>query len=675
MNIQNVIRHFAVLLVAFPFLLHADKEWANTGTDFTDGASWVEGTAPGNERALFRQEAVTQPYLPESKTISALIFADSQNHATGNDVTPITEASGGYVFTAAPGAVLTLNNTGENEYGACFVQATTGTNIISVPLHLPSGSKHFKIIGTGRVVFDKPISSGTDTVRIWLNQAADTVFTLGADNSAFTGRLSKRNHGTLELAHTHALAGITTLEFSKHGSGTTTSCMTNSSGGQLVFNNNPTLMLNGGDGFVFADDFPLDFGTGIILLTDSNNGRDCPIKIQAPCVTVNGAFQTNGTHGVIVDRDSHGTLKITGPSDYYGMTRVREGVLLLNHADALSTNSSLRLQGHTNNKTYAGGILGLGEYGDFTLPLGTGAGQFHSDSTGGFNGNMGFAAYGADRRVNIGGDYQTVCVNSNSFAVSGVIIFGAYDADATLIFENPLELNTSGNNNVRNIYAYKGFADVAGRLTAVVSKGGIEKRGNGTLELAANNTYANETKIHDGCLLVTGSTHGSSTVNVGQNNVDNTGVVLGGTGLVGGVVNVYTNATINPGTAYGIAGTLTVTNNLTFSNDARFQLDIEPEAADCLAFACTVKKTLKFNGTLYVDVNLHEDAPQRGSAVLIDWTDAVNPTVTFNGGSFNPEDFVLVSDNDKLKGDFVVEGTTLVLNYRVVFPGTMVLFR
>src|SRR6266566_7869809 len=42
-------------------ILAVDQTWANTGTDFNAGPSWVSGTAPGaTDRAIFSGAEVTQ---------------------------------------------------------------------------------------------------------------------------------------------------------------------------------------------------------------------------------------------------------------------------------------------------------------------------------------------------------------------------------------------------------------------------------------------------------------------------------------------------------------------------------------------------------------------------------------------------------------------------------------
>ncbi len=93
-------------------------------------------------------------------------------------------------------------------------------------------------------------------------------------------------------------------------------------------------------------------------------------------------------------------------NDYSGITTITGGVLRLNSVFALpgglSGTASFGSNLTFNGSGGGGGVLGLG-FDDFRRPLG-----------GGFNGvqwtgNGGFAAYGADRNVNMGGEGSNSC--------------------------------------------------------------------------------------------------------------------------------------------------------------------------------------------------------------------------------------------------------------------------
>ena len=113
------------------------------------------------------------------------------------------------------------------------------------------------------------------------------------------------------------------------------------------------------------------------------------------------------------------------------------------------------------------------------------------------------------------------------------------------------------------------------RIDAVISNGSLTKNGGGVLLLTGANTYAGDTTVVAGTLLVNGSQPGSDVVPFGG--------VLGGTGTVGKVTGGI--ATIAPGTS---PGTLT-TNDLTTSGVYQVELN-GPAAGE--------SDQLKVNGTV-----------------------------------------------------------------------------
>ncbi len=257
-----------------------------------------------------------------------------------------------------------------------------------------------------------------------------------------------------------------------------------------------------------------------------------------------------------------GTQQLGGTNTYTGETIVSDGVLRYNAASAVAP---ARITVH------GGGVIGIGAdlngatADDFTRALGTSTGQVRlTTDSGAGNASAGFAAYGADRTVNLGGSATPTTLTWNSTnnflrttstALSNsTFILSAPDADATLIFRNPILLN----GQQRPVDVRDGSADVDAELAGALGGGGLTKLGAGTLELSAANTYSGQTQVHEGRLLVTGSLVSSSTVVVAA------GATLGGTGVIHGPVN-SSGGTIAPGLS---SGTLTINNALTLDDDS-----------------------------------------------------------------------------------------------------------
>lgn len=199
----------------------------------------------------------------------------------------------------------------------------------------------------------------------------------------------------------------------------------------------------------------------------------------------------------ILTKQGAGTLTLSGTNTYTGTTTVTGGVLLLDNATALP--GGLGGSGGTSNLTLNGGVVGLTTAsGNIQRSLGTGATNLRWSASGGF------AAYGGDRTVNIGGSNATLQWNATNFVPAGsALILGATNADATITFANRLNF-ANGN---RTIQVNNGSAAVDAILNQEVGvsggqNGGLVKTGAGTLALTNNsaNSYTGATAVNAGTL-------------------------------------------------------------------------------------------------------------------------------------------------------------------------------
>ncbi|MCU0785573.1 MAG: autotransporter-associated beta strand repeat-containing protein [Verrucomicrobia bacterium] len=120
-----------------------------------------------------------------------------------------------------------------------------------------------------------------------------------------------------------------------------------------------------------------------------------------------------------------------------------------------------------------------------------------------------------------------------------------------------------------------------GTLIPLTGALGLTKQGAGKLTLAAANTYTGPTIISAGTLLVNGSLAASSAVTVATN------ATLGGNGTVGGAVTNNAGGTLSPGTSIG---TLTLSSNLTLNAGSTntFEVDGSTPANDVVVLGGTV---------------------------------------------------------------------------------------
>jgi fibronectin-binding autotransporter adhesin len=198
---------------------------------------------------------------------------------------------------------------------------------------------------------------------------------------------------------------------------------------------------------------------------------------------------------------SFGTLILSGSgSNGTGSTDIA-GVLSIRGTVSLGT----------GNLLFSTGILELGN-GNFTRALGVAANQVNMSNS------SGFAAYGADRVVNLGGSGATVTWASGSFltAANAVFYLGDQTADHTVDFQNGINLN----GGTRSFQTLRGVGSVPeAKLSGVISGTGASNfsldavtgyaAGNVILSNGSN-SYAGTTTINAGNLLLTANATGTA---------------------------------------------------------------------------------------------------------------------------------------------------------------------
>lgn len=224
--------------------------------------------------------------------------------------------------------------------------------------------------------------------------------------------------------------------------------------------------------------------------------------------------------GGSLNKTGAGTLSLTKASFYTGTTSVNAGVLLLDDNSALP--GGIAATGGTSALVLNGGVLGLGS-GDFTRKEGGGSDEFEWANDGGF------AAYGADRTVNVG------TLSWGAIGSSNTLILGADGSDSTLIWTSTISFAGSS----RTVQVNDGSAAIDARFSGQLTGGGssgITKTGAGTLEFSSvSNAYAGATIVSAG------------TLSLGASNVlpDTTDVSIGAATLEVGAAVTETASTLD----------------------------------------------------------------------------------------------------------------------------------
>lgn len=319
-------------------------------------------------------------------------------------------------------------------------------------------------------------------------------------------------------------------------------------------------------------DATLDFQNPLSLSFSSETIQvdDGPAAVEAKLSGV-----LSGTGGLI--KDNKGTLQLTAANIYTGETQIRNGVLRLSNPLALP--GGCGVTGGTSHLNFYGGVLELAA-GDFFRGPGSGPNQVNFTALDG-----GFAAVGANRVVNLGGN-STPLIWGNNFS-PWTFVLGSPNADATLDFQNPLEVGPYA--AIPIIRVDNGSAAIDGKLSGVLSgTRPLTKTGDGTLQLTSVNTFSGTISVNAGKLLVDGSlTNAPITVE--------SGAILGGAGTVGQVI-VNSGGHLAPGDSVGV---LSLTGDLSLASGAALQFDLAtPGASDLISMPSSI---LALNGQQFSD--------------------------------------------------------------------------
>jgi len=329
------------------------------------------------------------------------------------------------------------------------------------------------------------------------------------------------NAGRLNIGDAGAI-GTGTLTF---GGGT----LDNSSGGALTLSTNNNMVFATNGSLQFFGSSALNLGTGTILMNTGASAAMPTIAVYSSTLTFGGNMFVTGSGGGGFTKIGVGTLALSGSNNFAspitginsgsngvsGVVTVQSGVLLLQSNYALS--GGIGATGGSANLALDGGVVGLGA-GNFSRTIGTGTSDFQISANGG-----GFAAYGANRQVDVGGGGvgSTVTWGGTGWNDSAILMLSSAGSDATVEMVNSINLSAAAGTKDRIVRVENGSAKVDARLSGVLANGSatvanVIKAGAGTLELTNVNTYNGSTYVAAGTLMIggAGSINSSSSVSV-----------------------------------------------------------------------------------------------------------------------------------------------------------------
>jgi hypothetical protein len=364
--------------------------------------------------------------------------------------------------------------------------------------------------------------------------------------------------------------------------------------------------------------------TGAGSVQGQNGNQELIINTFQGTLTLDMAVTTGNGNGSAfgsgLTKTGLGTLVLTKASTHTAATYVNQGILRLRHAGALAST--------TTGATFVqnGAALEL----DNNITVGAEALTITGNGSGSNTGAL-----------------RNVASNTSSYA--GAVTIGNGGARINSDASGALTLTggivTSQFNNV----TIGGAGNTAVSTVAISGAGGLVKDGLGTTTLSATNTYTGTTTVSDGTLLVnntTGSGTGTNTVSVVS------GATLGGTGTIGGVVNV--SGVLSPGASIQTLGTGT----LSFANGSTLFHELNSGVAASLGSdLLIVTGDLNLAGT--VGLSLSDLALTNVEFIENNVFSLINYTGAWNGGLFtyqgnelaNNEEFTFGLNNWRIRYD------------------------
>jgi len=391
---------------------------------------------------------------------ATLQFSSVNNLGTG----PLRFGGGNSTLRWAAGNTDDVSGLGINMAGSSTFD-TNGNNV-TLASTLSGGGWLYKV-GTGSLT----INSAPSLVKafIWngtLRLSGDNALPSNVDITV--GNTIDNGSSTLDL-NGHDLT-VGALELGVYYSGRLSTNTVTTGLGTLTLGGNVTYAIQG-DPYDYYDPgtatiagkLNLGASTRTFNIADSYN----------TALELNVTADVSGAGGII--KTGAGEMALGGTNTYSGNTIISDGTLRAN------------LPG-TTNLQINGGVFEIAA--DRSFVYGTGAGQIQWTGGGG-----GFSAYGGNRLVDIkdtgGTSINLVWGGSNFVANGSSLILSSLASDSTVTLANNIDLGGA----VQTVVVNGGTAAINAELGGIISNGGLNITGGGTLKLTGANTFSGGTTI------------------------------------------------------------------------------------------------------------------------------------------------------------------------------------
>jgi len=435
---------------------------ANTGTELNISAN-ISGTGAGitvsgtGVLALSGSNTYTGTTNINGATLQ---FTSVNNLGTG----PVRFGGGNSTLRWAAGNTDDVSGLGINMAGSSTFD-TNGNNV-TLASTLSGGGWLYKV-GTGSLT----INSAPSLVKAFIRNGT---LRLSGDNAlpsfvdVTVGNTIDNGSSTLDL-NGHDLT-VGALELGVYYSGRLSTNTVTTGLGTLTLGGNVTYAIEG-DPYEYYDPgtatiagkLNLGASTRTFNIADSYN----------TALELNVTADVSGAGGI--NKTGLGVMALSGTNTYSGNTIITDGTL------------RAILPG-TTNLQMNGGVFEIAA--DRSFVYGTGAGQIQWTGGGG-----GFSAYGGNRVVDIkdtGGTSINLVWGGGNFVANGSnLILSSLASDSTVTLANNIDLGGA----VQTVVVNGGTAAINAELSGIISNGGLNITGGGTLKLSGTNTYSGGTTI------------------------------------------------------------------------------------------------------------------------------------------------------------------------------------
>jgi fibronectin-binding autotransporter adhesin len=551
-----------------------DATWVlNAGSDWTTAANWTPATVPTGT-ATFGASNTTSIIFPGTAAVNvATLDFNAGAPAYSFELTPqasVNITGSGIVNDSSNQPTFTIDPN-------AFFQFSAGT----------AGNASITINSVGGIVeFEDGSTAGSARIA---NSGGLVIF----DNSGAGNAIITTNSGGITLFFDASTGGQARFITNTGGvldiSGLTTSEMT---AGSIAGAGNYSL--------------------GSVALTVGLNNLSTEVS---GTITDGGS---SGGAGAALIKVGTGTLTLTGTNTYSGGTDFNGGTVAVD-SDANLGPGALSFDGGTLEALAAGG----GIVSSKAVTLLAGDGTFLADA--GTTSTLSGPISGVGSLTNAGAG-TLILTGTNSYSGGTTITAGTLQ-----IGDGGTSGSIAGNvtNNAALVFNRSDSVTFGGSIGGT---GSLTQNGSGSLSLTGRNTYAGNTNVNAGKLLVDGSL-GAGSVNAAS------GATLGGTGTIGGPVTIQNGGILAPGDSPGTLtmGPLTL-NSGSISN---YQLGAPNVIGSGVNDLVNVNGNLTLAGTLNV-ANAGGFAP--GIYRLFNYTGSLNDdglTLNTVPSGYTAADFVV----------------------------------